>query len=176
MEVRMVKGRRCTNRPGAAEYLGRSLQTINLVASPKKRASTGWPDYVDIEDKQEWYALDDLDVFRASHFEAKQRDRQARVHHVSLDGDPDELISAKDFYTLIKVDARTWSKYVDKSEPDWREHRDGYLPKPDKEEPGRGGVARKWKRHRAATWINNRRGSASSPGRPKLDPEPGGEV
>jgi hypothetical protein len=173
MQDRMVKGQRCTNRMGAAEYLGRSLQTINLVASPKRREATGWPAYVDVEDGQEWYAFDDLDAFRVSYLEAKQRDRRARVHEVSLDGDPNEELSNKDFYTLIGVDQRTWSKYVEKSIPDWQEERDGYLPKPDREEPARRGVVRYWKRHRAATWINNRSGSALSPGRPKGEPEPG---
>lgn len=173
MEERTVNGRRCTNRPGAAEYLGRSLQTINLVASPARRGSTGWPGYVGVEDGQEWYALDDLDAFRSAYLEAKQRQRHARVHQVDLDGDPDELLTAKDFYTLICVDARTWSKYVEKSVPDWLAGRDGYLPRPDREEPARRGVLRSWKRHRVAAWINNRQGSASGPGRPKRQPEPG---
>lgn len=174
MEVRVIHGRRCTNRPGAAAYLGRSLQTINLVASPKRRDTTGWPPYVDVADGQEWYALDDLDNFRINYLEAKRHARQARVHEIHLDGDPDELIPAKDIYTAIQVDARTWSKYVALSEPAWREDRDGYLPKPDKIEPARRGVTRYWKRHRAETWINNRPGSASSPGRPKHNatPEP----
>ena len=166
MEERVVQGRRCTNRAGAAEYLGRSLQTINLVASPKRRASTGWPAYVDVEDGYEWYALDDLDTFRASYLEAKKAARQAKVHQVTLDGNPDELIPAKDFRAIIGVGHGVWSKYVEKSIPDWQEGRDGYLPKPDHEEPGRRGVIRSWQRHRVQTWVNNRVGSASSPGRP----------
>ena len=169
MQERVVNGRRCTNRAGAAEYLRRSLQTINLVASPKRRPETGWPHYVDKQDGQEWYAFDDLDAFRASYLDVKQAARRARVHHVSLDGDPDELMSAKDFYTLLGVDARTFSSYVDKSKPDWQQDRDGYLPKPDKQERGRGGIQRWWKRHRVQTWINTRTGSASSPGRPPRD-------
>jgi len=173
MEERLVKGRRCTNRPGAAEYLGRSLQTVNLLASPKRRESAGWPACVDTIDGQEWYALEDLDAFRDAYWKAKQRDRQARVHQISLDGDPDELISAKDFYTLIDVNARTWSKYVEKSLTAWLAGRDGYLPKPDKEEPARRGVIRYWKRHRAAAWINGRSGSASSTGRPRRHPDAG---
>ncbi len=113
---------------------------------------------------------------RTSYLEAKQRDRRARVHQVTLDGDPDELLTAKDFYTLIRVDARTWSKYVEKSMPDWLAGRDGYLPKPDQEEPARRGVLRSWKRYRVANWINRRLGSASSPGRPKQHPEPHSEA
>jgi hypothetical protein len=172
MQERVVKGRRCTNRPGAAEYLGRSLQTINLVASPKRRASTGWPAYVDVEDGQEWYAFDDLDAFRVSYLEATKRARQAKVNQITLDGDPDELIPAKDFRAIIDVGHGVWSKYVEKSIPAWQEGRDGYLPKPDHEEPGRHGVIRSWKRHRVQTWINNRSGSASSPGRPAKSTSP----
>lgn len=175
MEERLVKGRRCTNRPGAAEYLGRSLQTVNLLASPKRREAVGWPNSVGTADGQAWYALDDLDAFREAYWKAKQRDRRARVHAIALDGDPDDLISAKDFYTLINVDARTWSKYVEKSIPAWLERRDGYLPKPDKEEPARRGVVRYWKRHRAEAWINSRTGSASSTGRPRRHAEPNTE-
>src|SRR5262249_8081097 len=145
MQQRVVGGRRCTNRPGAAEYLGRSLQTINLVASPKRRAATGWPAYVDIEDGQEWYALDDLDEFRTSYLDANRRARSARVHEITIDGDPDELINAKDVRALIGVAHNVWSKYVEKSLPAWRQDRDGYLPKPDREEPARRGVIRWWK-------------------------------
>lgn len=176
MEQRVVKGRRCTNRPGAAEYLGRSLQTINLVASPKQRESTGWPAFVDVEDGQEWYALDDLDAFRVSYLEAKKRARQAKVHQITLDGDPDELIPAKDFRAIIAVGHGAWSKYVEKSIPAWQEGRDGYLPRPDLEEPGRHGVIRSWKRDRVQTWINSRSGSASSPGRPTTSTAPASET
>ncbi|MFK3984504.1 hypothetical protein ACI2K4_29535 [Micromonospora sp. NPDC050397] len=175
VELRVVKGRLCTNRRGAAEYLDRSLETINRVASPKQRAATGWRESVDIADGQEWHALDDLDAFNISYFKPKQDARRARVHTVTLEGDPDELIPAKDFRTTIRVTAGTWSKYVEKSTPAWLEGRDGYLPKPDEEEPGRRGVIRSWKRHRVETWINKRTGSASSPGRPKQDTQPGTE-
>jgi hypothetical protein len=169
MEIREVQGRRCTNRPGAAERFGRSLQTINLIASPKRRAGTGWPDPVGIEDGQEWYALEDLDAFRVSYFEAKQQARQARVHQVRLDGDPDEMITATEFRKLIKVGHGAWSGYVEKSESAWKKGKDGLLPRPDDQEQAAHGVIRKWKRHRVETWINNRPGSASSPGRPKKD-------
>ena len=177
MQERVVNGRRATNRAGAAEYLGRSPQTINLVASPKRRAATGWPNPLpDRVDGQEWYAFDDLDAFRVSYLEAKQRARRAKVHEITLGGDPDEMVSAKDFRALIGVEHNVWSKYVEKSIPDWLHARDGYLPKPDREEPARHGVIRYWKRHRVQSWINSRRGSASSPGRPKQRAEPGGEA
>ncbi|MDG4784910.1 hypothetical protein O7626_03010 [Micromonospora sp. WMMD1102] len=173
VELRVISGRPCTNRRGAAEYLDRSLHTINLVASPKQRPTTGWREPVDVVDGQEWYALDDLDAFNIAYFQAKRTARMARVHQVSLEGDPDELITAKEFRTLIRVSHGAWSKYVEKSAPAWEEGRDGYLIKPDLEEPGRRGIIRSWKRHRVESWINNRTGSASSTGRPKQDAQPG---
>ncbi|MBX7268958.1 hypothetical protein KIF24_24945 [Micromonospora sp. Llam7] len=173
MELRVIHGRLCTNRRGAAEYLDRSLPTINLVASPKQRPTTGWPEPVDVVAGQEWNALDDLDAFNIAYFQAKRKARQARVHQVTLEGDPDELITAKEFRTIIRVGAGAWSKYVEKSLPAWREERDGYLIRPDLEEPGRRGIIRSWKRHRVESWINGRTGSASSTGRPKQDAQPG---
>ncbi|WP_256092854.1 hypothetical protein [Micromonospora aurantiaca (nom. illeg.)] len=172
VELRVVNDRLCTNRRGAAEYLNRSLETINRVASPKHRPTTGWREPVDVVDGQEWYALEDLDVFNASYFQIKRTARMARVHQVSLEGDPDELINAKEFRTLIRVTHGAWSKYVEKSVPAWEEDRDGYLIKPDLEEPGRRGIIRSWKRHRVESWINSRTGSASSTGRPKQDAQP----
>ncbi|MFY1633727.1 hypothetical protein ACN27F_10675 [Solwaraspora sp. WMMB335] len=171
----MINGRPCTNRRGAAEYLNRSLHTINLVASPKQRPTTGWRDPAGEVDGQEWYALDDLDAFNVSYFQSKRTARMARVHHVSLEGDPDDLITAKEFRDLIGVTHGTWSKYVEKSAQAWDKGRDGYLIKPDVEEPGRRGVIRSWKRHRVETWINSRTGSASSTGRPKQVTQPGVE-
>jgi len=163
----VIGGRRCTNRRGAAEYLGRSLQTINLVASPKRRPETGWPAAVGVVEGQEWYALADLDAFRVSYIQAKEQAGRARVHQVALDGDPDELLTATAFRALIAVEHNVWSKYVAASRPAWERGEDGYLPRPDAEEPARHGVLRSWTRHRIQDWINNRPGSAPSPGRPR---------
>jgi hypothetical protein len=48
----------------------------------------------------------------------------------------------------------------------WKRGEDGYLPKPDDEEPARRGVIHKWKRHRVESWINSWEGKVPSPGRP----------
>ena len=170
MEVRTIGRRRATNRAGAAEYLGRSLQTVNLLASPKQRAEgSGWPEPLpERVDGQEWYALADLTKFRDKYLQRVKIAGQARSHQVTLDGDPDELISAVEFRTAIDVEPKSWTKYVDMSKEAWARGEDGYLPRPDHEEPvtkGRG-TARYWKRHRAQTWIDNRPGSNPSPGRP----------
>jgi len=170
VEIRVIGRRRATNRAGAAEYLGRSLQTVNRLASPKRRAEgSGWPDPLPGHiDGQEWYALTDLDKFRKTYVQRVEEAGRARVHHVTLDGDPDEEITAVEFRTAIDVTPNGWTKYVDMSKAAWERGEDGYLPRPDREEPvvkGRG-VTRYWKRRRAQEWINNRSGSTPSPGRP----------
>ncbi|MEH1124861.1 helix-turn-helix domain-containing protein [Micromonospora sp. CPCC 206061] len=161
MEIREVDGRRATNRRGAAEYLGRSLQTVNLLASPKRKAEgSGWPDALPTRTAgQDWYALDDLDRFRNTVLAPAEAARRAKVHHVHLDGDPEELLTAKQFREIIGVEAGPWAKYVAESQPSWKHGQDGYLPLPDVEEPGRGGTIRKWKRQRVQSWINDRPGS-----------------
>jgi hypothetical protein len=166
VDVKVINGVRCTNRVGAADYLHRSLETINRVASPKRRSETGWPAAQSGRvDGQEWYALDDLDRFRESYFEAKRRAGRARVHSADIGDDPDRLISGVEFAELIDVKRATWSRYVAMSLPDWRNNRDGYLPRPDEEHPAPHGIYRFWKQSRAVTWINRRPGSASCPGR-----------
>lgn len=170
MEIRIVDGKRATNRPGAAEYLGRSLQTVNLWASPARRAATGWPEPVGPRvDRQQWYALSDLDRFRREYVEVVEAAGQARVHEVALDGDPEELITAKEFRALIRVGHRTFSRWVWESQPAWDREEDGYLPRPDDEQPAPHGIIRKWRRRRAVMWINSRPGRVPGPGRPPRD-------
>lgn len=169
MEIRILAGRRATNRAGAAEYLGRSRKTIDEVA--RQRAATGWPEPVGRVERaggarwEEWYALDDLDRFREAYIVRVEQDNRARVHQIVLPGDPDELITAKEFRALIGAGHGAWSRYVHDSKPAWRRGEDGYLPRPDAQEPASHGVIRKWKRHRAEAWINSRPGKVPSPGR-----------
>jgi hypothetical protein len=164
VEIRTFAGRRATNRPGAAEYLGRSRKTIDEVA--RKRATTGWPEPLDRVGREEWYALDDLDRFRESYVLAKEDAHRARVHQVTLAGDPDEMVTAKQFRELIGASHGTWSRYVHDSKPAWERGEDGYLPRPDDAQPSSHGVIRLWTRRRAAAWINSRPGKVPSPGRP----------
>jgi hypothetical protein len=150
VQTREINSMPATNRPGAAEYLHRSAQTIDLWASPAQRAATGWPQPAARLDGQEWYHLDDLDAFRREYVNAKEdANRPARVRLV---GDPDELITAKEFRQLIGVSTGTWGRYVADSRADWDRGDDGYLPRPDHEEPGRGGTQRYWRRHRRC-WL-----------------------
>lgn len=166
VEIRIVAGRRATNRPGAAEYLGRSLQTIHLWASPSRRAATGWPAPVGTIGRQHWYALSDLDEFRKAYIAAVEAAGRARVHQLEVDGDPDELVTATEFRRMIQVGDRTWAKWVWQSQPAWERGEDGYLPRPDDEQPARRGVVRRWRLARAVAWINARPGKVPSPGRP----------
>lgn len=166
MEIRIIDGKRCTDRVGAAEHLDRSQQTINLWASPKKRAETGWPEPVAKQDRKDWYALADLDAFRDEHLEPTQESGLPRVHHIAYADDPETLIDDAEFRDLIQVSPGTWSFYIARSKTAWKAGRDGYLPRPDYATTVRGGERRQWRQHRAADWINSRLGSATSPGRP----------
>jgi hypothetical protein len=172
VQIRNIDGRQATDGDGAAELLGRSRQTITLLASTKKRVKVGWPSWVRRVDGRDWYAIEDLEHFRDTYLPRVAQASQAKVHHVALDGDPEELITAVEFRELIKAEYGTWAKYVDQSKPAWQRGEDGYLPRPDEEEPYRRGVTRKWKRHRVQTWINARTGKHLSPGRPEAGRTP----
>lgn len=176
MEIRDIAGRRATDRDGAAEVLGRSPQTVSLLSSPKQRAQgSGFPAPIATIDGKKWYAVDELHAFGKAYLRRVADASAARVHDIRLDGDPEEEISAVEFRTLIDANHGTWSKYVDMSKRAWGRGEDGYLPKPDREEPAaRRGVSRYWKRHRVQQWINNRPGRGAGAGAPvrAADTEP----
>jgi len=169
VDERRIGRRLATNRAGAAELLGRSIKTINLLASPKGRAEgSGFPEPIEVDTDGEWYSLTDLRRFRPKYLARVEAAGRARSHGTILEGDPEELLPAVDFQKAIDVPSKSWTKYVDISKPAWIRGEDGYLPRPDHEEPvvkGRG-VTRYWKRRRVQDWINNRPGSNPSPGRP----------
>ncbi|MFI7517543.1 GntR family transcriptional regulator [Micromonospora echinofusca] len=171
MKIWVVDGRRMTDRAGAAEFTGRSEQTIAIQTSPKRRAEgSGWPAPVLGPEGVLLYPLDDL----AATIEGIAEASRARVHSITLDGDPDELIPALEFRALIDAKASTWSKYVDMSKPAWERGEDGYLPRPDLEEPApRRGIIRSWRRHRVEEWINSRPGRGAGAGPPVRTAETG---
>ncbi|WP_186832189.1 winged helix-turn-helix domain-containing protein [Micromonospora endolithica] len=153
-----------TDRAGAAEFTGRSEHTITIQTSPKRRAQgSGWPAPISGPEGVLLYPLDEL----AAAIEGIAEASRARVHSITLDGDPDELIPALEFRALIDAKASTWSKYVDMSKAAWGRGEDGYLPRPDLEEPSpKRGVIRYWKRHRVEHWINSRPGRGAGAGPP----------
>lgn len=169
VQIRNIDGKPATNRTGAAEYLHRSPQTIDLWASPAQRPTTGWPAATARHDGQEWYHLHELDDFRHTYIHPKETAN--RPPPVRSSGDPDELITAVQFRELINVTAGTWGRYVADSRADWDAGRDGYLPRPDHEEPGRGGIQRSWRRRRATDWANARVGKTAATGRPTSSPD-----
>jgi len=154
VEERQIGGRRATNRAGAAEILGRSLVTVNHLASPKGRIDgSGFPTAT-VQDGREWYFVDDLDRYRERHLAHLEAARLPQSHGVVLDGDPDDEITAVEFRKAIGVEPNSWTNYVDKSKAAWDHGEDGYLPRPDREEPAaRRGVTRFWTRRRAQAWI-----------------------
>ncbi|MBC8991771.1 hypothetical protein [Micromonospora chalcea] len=159
MEIRNIGGRPHTDIAGAAELTGRSEQTVRLKTSPKQRAQgSGWPAPVK-QDKKAWFPIDELERIRDVLLPQIVETARARVHHVDLDGDPEELISASEFRKILTITQGGWDKYVDLSKSAWGRGEDGYLPVPDCQEPAPvQGVTRYWKRRRVQEWINARTG------------------
>ncbi|MEH1124778.1 hypothetical protein [Micromonospora sp. CPCC 206061] len=165
MEIRTINGRRATDRAGAAEVLGVSVQTIALRASPKQRPTSGFPASIGTEDRREWYALDDLDA-HADALREQHPDTPRRAPAWLRDGDPDELLPATTFRAAAGITQGTWKRYVQTSKPEWDAGRDGYLLKPDDEEDYRGtGKRYSWKRSRMIAWLDNRPGERAGAGR-----------
>ncbi|WP_433531239.1 hypothetical protein ACQPYA_03770 [Micromonospora sp. CA-263727] len=157
MEIRSIGGQPHTDIGGAAEFTGRSEATVRLKTSPKQRLQgSGWPAPVKL-DKKSWFPLNDLKRVRDVLLPQIVESARARVHHVDLVGEPDELISATEFRKILEVSQGAWDRYVDLSRVAWRRHEDGYLPFFDHEEPAPGpGMVRYWKRRRVQEWINRR--------------------
>lgn len=164
MRVRTIKGRRATDRPGAAEYLGRSIDRIKQLAAG--RPDTGFPEPIEVETTgrgvrtrggdgqprgREWYALTDLDAYHRAH------GSRARVHSVKLDGDPDTLLTGPRFAALLDVKPDTFRSWVRDSQKAWKAGRDGYLPRPDEtEQTSQGRTIRKWRLRTAQRFIDRR--------------------
>lgn len=168
----MVDGQRATDRRGVAEYLGRSLPAVKWWVA--NRATTGFPQPVEVEQAgrgvrvrgegnqprgREWYALADLDRFRETYLAAVVAAGKARVHSITLEGDPDELVDGEQFAELLQVEYSTFRSWVRDSKQAWAAGRDGYLPAPDETEPYRSrGVRRFWRRATIQRFIDGRRG------------------
>jgi hypothetical protein len=122
VEIKVIDGRQATDRFGAAERIGRSAQTVKLLMS--NRAESGFPAPLPgtgryTEHKRDFFALDDLDAFKAA-YEAELAERtMPRSHGVQLDGDPDELLDTKAFAEAIDVNWPTVKRYVRDSVPAW---------------------------------------------------------
>ncbi|MFI5843895.1 hypothetical protein ACIA8K_29775 [Catenuloplanes sp. NPDC051500] len=160
MEIRTVSGQQAVDRVGAAEYLGLALSTVRIFSSPAQRPTTGFPAPLpDRDDRRDWFALVDLDAYRAS--------RSATVTAPTSDADPDGLIGVAEFAALRGVTAGTFRSYVRHSLNDWQEHRDGLLPYPDEITAARNGSTYRWKRRHAVAWAfpERSRTGGRTPGR-----------
>ncbi|KAB1138705.1 hypothetical protein F6X68_25750 [Micromonospora sp. AMSO12t] len=168
MEIRNIGGQPHTDIAGAAEFTRRSEATVRLKTSPKQREQgSGWPAPVK-QDKKSWFPIDELNRVRDILLPQIGESTRARVHHVDLDGDPEELISASEFRRLLDISQGAWARYVDLSRAAWRGQKDGYLPFFDDEKPAPvQGKIRYWKRRRVQEWINNRATSLRDPGQPE---------
>lgn len=149
MEIRIVGGRRATNRVGAAEYLDVPVNTVRMYSSPSRRAKTGWPEpLAERVDRQDWFALGDLDAYRQ---------RTTVVGEAPPVDDPDRLIGTAEFAALRGVRKYTMKRYVELSLDAWEAGRDGYLPLPDQPSAGQPrpvgrGHTYRWRLGRAVAW------------------------
>jgi hypothetical protein len=163
MEIRIIDGQEATDRRGVAEYLGRSVAAVKWWVA--NRATTGFPQPVDTEKVgrgvprgREWYALGDLDRFRDTYLAAVVAAGKARVHSITLEGDPDELLDGEQFAALLQVEYATFRSWVRDSKAAWQAGKAGDLPVPDETEPYRRGVRRFWRRATIESFINSRQG------------------
>ncbi len=158
VEIRTVSGQDATDRVGAAERLGLSLNTVRMFSSPAQRTSRGFPAPLpERVDGRDWFALADLDAYRAA---------RSGAATAPPAGDADQLLDLAEFAALRGVEPGTMHHYVQLSMNDWAEHRDGYLPYPDEIEPARNGNVYRWKRARAVAWVapDRRRTGGRTPG------------
>lgn len=179
MNVRDIDGQPATDRRGAAEYLHRSPQTIALLAA--RRNDTGFPQPVHVDTTgrrartrsdgtiqgREWYALADLDTFRASYITPVEAAGQARVRGDGhCPGDPDDLLTADQIAELLRIAPSTYRSWIRDSQPDWDAGFPAYLPPPDDVQPRGRGVTRRWKRSTISVFLSTRQGTAPARGRP----------
>ncbi|WP_433616804.1 hypothetical protein ACQP2P_15875 [Dactylosporangium sp. CA-139114] len=131
MLTKLIRGHECTDRPGVAELLGRSIQTVfNLAAD---RAATGFPEpwHTDTTGRgvrtrpdgsktgREWYRITDITAFKPGYLARAAAAGQARSHDMQLDVEPDALLDPAAFAKLLRITRGTFSRYVDNSKPTW---------------------------------------------------------
>lgn len=176
MEIRIIDGRRATDRAGAAELGGVSIKTINRNASPQHRAETGFPAPLPAQGRRDWYPIDGDDGLDA-HFR-RQQQRRAETNAQATqapngapawlyEGEPDDELPASEFYRAAGINQATFAGYVRRSKRAWAEQRDGYLPKPVNDEPGPVSTTTIYYFTRWAMidWLNNRLGKGAGAGR-----------
>ncbi|MET7397332.1 hypothetical protein ABZS66_27990 [Dactylosporangium sp. NPDC005572] len=131
MQTQTIRGHECTDRPGVAELLGRSQQTVDNLAA--HRAATGFPEPWHTETSgrgvrtmpdgrktgREWYRIDDIATFKPEYLAKVADIGQARSHGAPLDVDPDDLLDPAAFAQLLRITRGTFSRYVDNSKPTW---------------------------------------------------------
>jgi len=160
VDIWVVRGRKVTNRAGAAEYLNLSPNTVSVYASPSGRRRHGWPEPLPQRvDGAEVFALSDLDTFAATRTGATPRRPRT--------GDPQQLLTVAQFATLKGIALDTMRRYVTDSLNAWARGQDGYLPRPEVTEPARHGHTYQWRRATALAWIAPaaRRTGGRRPGR-----------
>ncbi|MEU1811723.1 hypothetical protein [Micromonospora aurantiaca (nom. illeg.)] len=158
-----VDGVTVTNRAGAAERTGLSVNTVTEYASPYGRARYGWPDPLpERVDGEEVYALADLDAFTA------ERGRPGRQPLAQVEKEPtggefgvdaesnvsqDALIGVGAFARLLGLQSDTVKGYAQDSRDAWDRGEDGYLLRPDEIRVGPQRTTYRWRQSRASAYA-----------------------
>lgn len=131
METRIIDGVPATDQAGAAEVLGRSQQTIKVLAGSS--AKNGFPRPLPGTGRgraRAWYALTELHAFRVRHLAAIAPTTRPLSDGVRLGVPDDEMLGGPQFARALRVQYPTFNKYVSMSVPGWEAHRAlqaGYL-------------------------------------------------
>lgn len=163
--LRQEGGRTLVNRAGIAELAGLSASRVLALTGPTGRAVSGCPEPVEVTAAAgagrptPWW---DLDAIRA--WITDRDTRPPRPPAGRTGGDPDELIGITGLAEMIEVTTGTARVYVRMSRPAWDTGTDGYLPRPDHEQPARRGTSPRWRRSTIATWHAHRPGRGRGPG------------
>lgn len=156
-----INGVAYVNRAGLCEMTGLSLESINHLCAPSRRAASGCPEPIKIG-RVLWYPLEEARSW------VEQLNRLQRQDRPATTADPDELITVEQFRTEIMrpvISDNTMRSYIRKSRLAWRRGQDGILPRPDTEVPARHGTSPRWRRGRALASQENRPGKPTT-GRP----------
>lgn len=165
MQVKHFEGQAATNREGAAEYLHIPLGTVRVYSSPGQRQKTGWPEPIRVKadadsNGQDWFAIGALDAYRQAR--NSERSQAPAVEN------PAGLLTLTEFGALRGVSRAVMYRYLELSEPSWKNGKDGMLPVPDESEPARHGTSHRWRTDRAVAWTfpsEPRRSTGRTPGR-----------
>lgn len=157
--TRQAAGRTLVNRAGITELAGLSASRVLALTGPTGRPASGCPEPVEHAAATSagrptpWW---DLAAIRA--WITRRDTRPPRPAASRAGAGPDELIGITGLAEMIGVTTGTARVYVRMSRPAWDTGHDGYLPRPEREQPARRGTSPLWRCSTIATWHAARPG------------------